>query len=121
MRNFRSEEFACKCGCGINNISSEFTDMLDDARDLANTPFILNRACSCKKHNKDVGGSSTSSHISTADEECTAADIRVYTSVDRFKIVNSLMSVGFTRIGIAKTFIHVDDDPFKTPGVIWLY
>jgi len=31
------------------------------------------------------------------------------------------MHVGFNRIGIADTFIHVDDDRNKACGVIWTY
>jgi hypothetical protein len=35
--------------------------------------------------------------------------------------VAALIASGFTRIGIADTFIHVDNDPVKTPAVVWLY
>ena len=31
------------------------------------------------------------------------------------------MQVGFNRIGIADTFIHVDDDKDKSQQVIWTY
>jgi hypothetical protein len=31
------------------------------------------------------------------------------------------MEAGFNRIGIAPTFIHVDNDPSKPEDVIWLY
>jgi hypothetical protein len=31
------------------------------------------------------------------------------------------MKAGFNRIGIADTFIHVDNDPGKAENVIWTY
>ena len=37
------------------------------------------------------------------------------------KIVQALLTAGFTRIGIASTFIHADDDPSKPQNLIWTY
>lgn len=121
VKNFKEQEFTCKCGCGINNMDSVFTSKLDDARDIAGTPFILNRGCSCIKHNKKVGGSDTSSHIATEIIKCTAADIKCTSSRKRFLILQALIKVGFTRIGISKYFIHVDGDTSKSSKVTWLY
>ena len=50
-----------------------------------------------------------------------AADIACTNSVLRHKILTSLIKVGFNRIGIADTFIHVDNDPGKPENVIWTY
>jgi hypothetical protein len=36
-------------------------------------------------------------------------------------IVGSLLEAGFNRIGIADTFIHVDNDPTKPEEVMWKY
>jgi len=44
-----------------------------------------------------------------------------YRTVDRFKLLNLLLEVGFNRIGIAKSFIHVDIDKNKSQNVIWGY
>jgi len=35
--------------------------------------------------------------------------------------VNALLKAGFTRIGIASSFVHVDCDPTKPAQVIWTY
>ena len=35
--------------------------------------------------------------------------------------MKSLMKVGFNRIGVGNTFIHVDIDPEKPIDVIWTY
>ena len=50
-----------------------------------------------------------------------AVDISVKDSRTRFIILDALIKVGFNRIGIADTFIHVDDDRNKACGVIWTY
>ena len=42
-------------------------------------------------------------------------------STDRFKLYDILREVGFNRIGVAKTFIHVDIDKDKSPEVFWVY
>jgi hypothetical protein len=36
-------------------------------------------------------------------------------------MLNALLEVGFNRIGIAGTFIHIDIDKNKSQNVIWTY
>jgi zinc D-Ala-D-Ala carboxypeptidase len=120
MNNFKEEEFICKCGCGLLNYDKESADMLQIARTFSDTPYVINSACRCVKHNANVSGSDTSSHL--ADEKpSTAWDIKATNSVTRFKILKGLILAGFTRIGIANSFIHADSDKTKSPGVTWLY
>lgn len=89
--------------------------MLDRARFVAGVPFIINSGLRCKEHNRAVGGSPTSSHV-----DGWAVDIATEMGTDRFLILMALFHVGFTRMGIAKDFIHVDADPLKADNV-WLY
>lgn len=116
MKNYfsRKEEW-CPC-CKQGGLLPDFRDKLNQAREIAGIPFVLNSAFRCESHNKDVGGSCTSSHLVGC-----AVDIRCTDSRDRYLILNALIQVGFNRIGIAKTFIHVDDDLTKPSGVIWAY
>ena len=111
---FKKSEFDCKCGCGQNNISQDFVKQLSQARYLSQTPFNINSACRCSSHNSEVEGSQTSSHI-----KGLAVDIKVNSSVDRFNIIQSLTACGFKRIGVYKTFIHVDIDSSKSQDVMW--
>jgi len=100
-----------------SRMQPQFLDMLDDARDLAGIAFIVNSGFRTPEHNASIpGASSNSSHLVGC-----AADIAVRNSSQRFIIVASLIAVGFTRIGIGETFIHVDNDQVKTPAVAWLY
>ena len=97
------------------NMSKEFLFVLDEAREFAGIPFIINSAYRSPEHPLSIKNPS-SSHI-----KGLAVDIKATDSKTRFKIVKALIEVGFTRIGIADTFIHVDLDLDKTQNVIWTY
>lgn len=113
---FKLEEFACKCGCGDNEMKHSTLRKLDLARELSGIPFVITSGYRCKAHNERVGGKSQSAHT-----RGYAADIKASDSRSRYLIVDSLLAAGFSRIGIAKTFIHVDDDPSLPDLVMWDY
>ena len=114
-------EFNCPC-CGKNNMNQLFIDTLRAAREYSNTPFVINSGYRCEKHNKKIGGVSSSTHIVGS-----AADIHCTESRQRALILCGLLEAGFSRIGIAKTFIHVDmadrleGKDNKVEAVFWLY
>jgi uncharacterized protein YcbK (DUF882 family) len=93
----------------------EFLRMLDTARDKAGIPFKITSGYRTKLHNDKVGGVSNSSHL-----QGYAADIACSSGAERWKIINALIEAGFNRLGVAKTFIHVDNDPNKSAAV-WTY
>ena len=115
MAYFKKGEFACRC-CGVEIIDPAFLLQLTKARKIAGVPFDIISGYRCPAHNAAVGSRPTSSHI-----KGLAADIRVMRSRSRFLILNALIKAGFTRIGIGKTFIHVDADATKDQNVTWLY
>ena len=114
-KNFTDDEFKCPC-CGKEEMDRGFVEKLQIARDIANTSFSINSGWRCQSHNQAVGGVQSSSHLTGH-----AADIKAENSQKRFAIIKSLTEAGFRRIGVAKTFVHVDDDANKTQGVMWLY
>ena len=114
-RNFTDDEFKCSC-CHKEKMDRNFVARLQTAREIAGAPFHINSGWRCQEHNDEVGGAKGSSHLTGH-----AADIRAATSQKRFVIVNALREAGFERIGIAKTFVHVDDDAAKSQRVMWLY
>jgi len=119
--HFSEEEFTCHCGCGIENPNREFLERLERARIRADIPFPVISGSRCADHNKDVGGIDFSSHFADEDTESHAADVWTRGTRQRGIIVPSLVAVGFNRLGLADTFIHVDIDPALPPNVIWLY
>jgi zinc D-Ala-D-Ala carboxypeptidase len=121
FRNFSYDEFDSPLQEGSGQLmSNELITMLDDARDLAGVSFKITsgfRVESDIQRLKKAGYkvSAKSSHL-----KGLAADIACDNST-RYNILDSLLKVGFNRIGIANSFIHVDIDPDKTPFTIWTY
>ena len=93
----------------------DFLAKLDEAREYANIPFIINSAYRSPEHPLSIKNPS-SSHIKGLAVDISAKDCRM-----RFSILDALIAVGFTRIGISDTFIHVDSDIDKAQNVTWLY
>jgi len=110
--DFSRHEFRCKCGCGLYIHRNELITDLQVLRNRTNIRINVNSGCRCTKHNKDVGGSPSSSHLSG-----WAADI---TCADMYTLLEQAFTL-FNRIGIAATYIHVDIDPLKSPRRYWIY
>ena len=115
MKNFRDDEFQCKCGCGLD-IDQDFKMVVIKARKLANVQFIIKSGARCVEHNYRVKGKPNSSHL-----DGLAVDIQCTNSRTRSIIMTAFCKVGVDRIGIAEDFLHFDIDPSKAPDVTWLY
>ena len=98
------------------NMDVAFLNKLSKARELAAIGFKITSGYRSPAHNAKVGGVPSSSHTIGR-----AVDIYAPTSTQKYIIINALLQVGFNRIGVAKNFIHVDDDPSKSEDVIWTY
>jgi zinc D-Ala-D-Ala carboxypeptidase len=119
IKYFKLSEFDSpdEIGSG-NNMCLIFLNKLDKARELAGIPFKINSGYRTPKHNAKIGGVKGSAHTNIP---CNAADINVVGTAGRFKIINAALKVGFNRIGIGKTFIHLDTDLKKSQNIIWHY
>ena len=111
--NFRLAEFACK-HCGKAAIDLAFVNRLQEARDVSGVPIVIESGYRCPEHDKVVGGSGN-------HPTGKAADIRAEDSRSRYLLVKALLHVGFTRIGIGREFVHVDENPDGDPRVMWDY
>lgn len=122
--HFSREEFACKDGCGFDDVSMLLVDRLESARSYScvkagrDIKYVITSGCRCSDYNLAVGGSPDSAHLYGE-----AADIEVSNSRNRFYIIYGLIMAGFTRIGIGKDFIHVDVSvsASKPYDVCWTY
>ncbi len=116
--NFSAWEFLCP------DCKREYMDVrlygfiwrLQRARTIAGIPFVLGSGWRCYHRNAAVGGVDNSDH-----KTGHAGDIIVTTSEERFIVFNAVIEAGFTRVGVAKFFIHVDDSQTKPQDVIWVY
>ena len=98
-----------------DNMNVDFLNKLDEAREYAGIPFAINSAYRSPTHPLSIKNP-TSSHI-----KGLAVDISVKDSVTRGSVLEALRAVGFNRIGIANSFIHVDMDFDKSQNVTWTY
>lgn len=112
--HFVKNEFKCSC-CGEENMDIELIKLLETMRKIVGFPIVINSGWRCDKLNEIVGGKKTSSHLNGA-----AVDIKCTNSAERLAIINTALILGINRIGIGKTFIHLDIDQKKDP-CIWVY
>ena len=112
---FSEREFnLCTPRCSLQDMAQEFMNKLDAVREKAGIPLVLNSAFRTVAHEKARGRAGTSAHTMRV-----AADIRCNSSANRYKILAAAISLGFTRIGVYPTFIHLDISKTHPQGVIW--
>ena len=101
-------------------MDKNFIEMLHRLATVTKLPIfdMINSGARSPFWNKKVGGVSNSSHKMPT---CIAADIKAPTTAIRNKIVVAAKLVGFKRIGVGNTFVHVDSDSTKRQNVAWGY
>ena len=122
LRYFRYEEFDSpdEPGSG-SNMDPEFLRMLDEARHTSGIPYKITSGYRTKEYQADLRKRGYPTARNSAHLSGFAADIAATTSEQRMRILHGLVLAKFNRIGISRTFVHVDDDPGKPPDVCWLY
>lgn len=120
MSHFAPDEFLCKCGrsaCDARtSINPALLDRLNHLRELVNRPLVITSGLRCAVWNVQEGGVKDSEHL-VGD----AVDVRCAGSTERYEILSHAFAAWFARVGIGKTFVHLDVSPTKASGVIWLY
>lgn len=115
-KNFSIAEMACPCGNCSLYMDLQFMERLQKLRSTVKRKLIINSAARCAEYNQKVGGVDHSYHT-----KGRAVDIRIDSSVERGELVFYAMKLGFGGVGVAKTFVHLDDrytDDFPT---MWVY
>ncbi len=113
--NFSVKEFGCKgksC-CFTVKIDAKLVEFLQEIREHFKAPVTINSAYRCTKHNKSVGGASSSRHV-----KGQAADI-VVEGVKPAEVAKYAESIGVLGIGLYETakdgyFVHIDTRTTKS-------
>lgn len=120
---FTRAEFACKCGCGRNEIDDDFITELDELRALVGEPLIVESGYRCPVHNARVSSTGDDGPHTTGE----AADLRCARLL-AYRVLDAALSMGFTGIGINQKgdgrFIHLDTleaGPGRPRPTVWTY
>ena len=110
---FKRSEFDCQC-TGNNEMKDEFIEKLDKLRHACGFPFNITSGYRDPSHPIEARKAKAGTHA-----QGIACDIAVAGGAERYIIVREALKLGFTGIGVAKTFIHVDIR--ETTPVMWEY
>ena len=113
FKYFTWSEFDCK-HTGKNEMSPDFIHKLDDLREACGFPFVITSGYRDRTHPVESAKSKPGTH-----NRGIAADIAINSGAGRFILVQKALALGFTGIGVGKTFVHVDTRD-STP-VMWVY
>jgi|TARA_R110002012_G_scaffold179151_1_gene344682 uncharacterized protein YcbK (DUF882 family) len=111
---FSRDEFACQV-TGENEIEDELILALDELREACGFPFVITSGYRSPQHPIELGKIKPGTHA-----QGIAADIAVSSGIQRHTIVKKAIELGFSGIGVANGFVHVDVRPTDVP-VMWTY
>ena len=98
-------------------LKPEMWTLLDKIRGECGFAFNINSGLRTKEENDALKDSvSDSAHLSGL-----AVDIACTESAKRFKMIEVALKNGIKRIGVGKTFVHLDIDETKPQSVVWHY
>lgn len=124
MKYFTIDEFDQKGQPGSGaNMDKEFLDKLDCLRELYRRPLYVNSGYRTPLYNKAVSETGENGPHTTGK----AVDLRCIDGTDRYRLTLLALQIGFTGIGLAKSFIHLDTLTKEDKGYedlrprIWTY
>ena len=109
-KNFKVSEFACKCGCGTNNIDQRIINMAQKIREEVGEAVRVNSGYRCEKHNTRVGGVKGSFHTKglAADLSSSVGAMKMFEAVKKLKETGQLQDLEYCILYKRKNFIHID-------------
>ena len=113
LTHFRLEEFNCT-HTNANCMDPAFLHKLDELREACGFPFKITSGYRSPSHSIEARKAKPGTHA-----QGIACDIYVSGGAQRHTIIKEAMRLGFTGIGVAKTFVHVDIR--DTTAVAWQY
>ena len=113
FKYFSRDEFKCS-ETGNNEIQDEFVHALDKLREECGFPFAITSGYRDPSHSVEAKKEKAGQHTLGI-----AADIAVSGGSQRFIIVSKALELGYSGIGVARTFVHVDIR--TSQPVLWCY
>ena len=115
--NFSKAEFDCKA-TGENNMQHEFMEKLQAIRTEYGRSMSVTSCFRSVKHPIEA----KKTHSNGEHTQGMCADIACTNGTDRFRLIQLAYRHGITRIGIAKTFLHLGIGGKNLPNnVVWEY
>jgi uncharacterized protein YcbK (DUF882 family) len=115
---FALSEFNCQ-ETNENEMNPEFLRKLDLLREACGFPFVITSGFRSPNHTIERAKRKPGTHA-----QGIAADIKAISGAEKHKIIEQALALGLGGIGVARTFIHVDDrcsvDSNAVP-VVWSY
>ena len=74
-KNFNRSEFACKCGCGYDNVDAMTLEIVQSVRDHFGQSVTITSGCRCPEYNAVVGGSKNSQHVKGRAADIVVANV----------------------------------------------
>lgn len=99
----------------VKGLDKDLVNKLNIAREAAKIPFIINSGFRTPEKSVSVGGFATDPHT-----KGLGADIRALNSAEVYIIVFGALCAGFKGIGLGKGHVHLDIDPKRDKGVIFV-
>ena len=117
--NFTRDEFACKCGCGTNEVDDQVIDKAQEYRTALGFALPVTSGYRCPKHPVEARKSKPGTHAAGL-----AVDFGIRGDRARQLLKLVMTDPGIQGIGInqkgAQRFIHIDLAPDRS-GLIWTY
>lgn len=110
---FKTEDFDCQ-ETGENKMDPEFIRKVDELRSAVGRPLYVTSGYRSPNHSIEAKKAQPGTHA-----QGIACDIKVSGGAERRELVKHAFYLGFTGIGVAKTFVHVDTR--TTTPVLWAY
>ena len=87
---------------GEQGIDPDFVTDLDELREACGFPFNINSGYRSPRHSIEAAKGEPGEHTRGA------ADVECFDSHKRYIIIQKAMELGFTGIGVAETYVHLD-------------
>ena len=126
--NFSKWEFACKCGCGFDQIDPELVRQVQIFRNMLwlttgrEISITVTCGCRCEKHNAEVGGTMHSYHMAGMAVDITFKHVPFLAAGRIVYLANQLGVMKVRGIGAYPdmNFLHLDIRSQNYPST-WIY